>query len=250
MWFGIISLFPEMFGALSFGITGRAIASGLVTLKYFNPRDFTEDKHRTVDDRPYGGGAGMVMKVAPLQKAIMAAKSAHPAARVIYMNPQGKPLTQAIVEKLAKQPALIFLNGRYEGIDERITPYVDEEYSIGDYIISGGELANMVTLDAIIRCLPGALGHENSAKQDSFSTNRLDYPHYTRPECINGQKVPKVLQGGDHKAIERWRLKQALGRTWQRRPDLFITHPLTQEEETLLNQFIVENDPKHPPSKT
>lgn len=241
MWLGIISLLPDMFNALSYGITGRAIASSLVTLAYFNPRDFTEDKHRTVDDRPYGGGAGMVMKVEPLQKAIMAAKSMKPAARVIYMNPQGEPLTQAIVEKLAQHSALIFLNGRYEGIDERITAHVDEEYSIGDYVISGGELANMVVLDAIIRCLPGALGDENSAKQDSFTTHRLDYPHYTRPECIDGKMVPKVLQSGDHKAIEHWRLKQALGRTWQRRPDLFVKHPLTQEEQTLLNEFILEN---------
>ncbi|MDF3054735.1 MAG: trmD [Gammaproteobacteria bacterium] len=243
MWLGIISLFPEIFDALSYGITGRAISSGLVTIAHFNPRDFTQDKHRRVDDRPYGGGAGMVMKVEPLEKAIAAAKNLHPTASVIYMNPQGQTLTQEIVQKLAQRSALLFLNGRYEGIDERIATYVDEEYSIGDYVISGGELASMVTLDAIIRCLPGALGDENSAKQDSFTEHRLDYPHYTRPECINGITVPKVLQSGDHKAIERWRLKQALGRTWQRRPDLFVKHPLTIEEQTLLNEFILENVP-------
>ncbi len=241
MWIGIISLLREMFAALDYGITGRAIESGLVTLNYWNPRDFTLDKHRSVDDRPYGGGPGMVMKVQPLRDAIAAAKAVQPQAPVIYLSPQGQLLTQAAASKLANYSALIMVSGRYEGIDERlITSTIDEEWSIGDYVLSGGELASMVLVDAIIRCLPGALGHPASAQQDSFYSQRLDYPQYTRPEEIDGQMIPSVLNSGDHAAIAGWRLKQSVGRTWQRRSDLFSKLPLSEIEQTLLQEFIAE----------
>lgn len=236
-----ISIFPEIFTALQYGIVGRAIEHKLLTLAHFNPRDFTQDKHQRVDDRPYGGGPGMVMQVQPLQDAIHAAKQLNPLARVVYLTPQGRVLTQQLVEHLASQPGLILLNGRYEGIDERlIETEVDDEYSIGDYVLSGGEFASLVLIDAITRCLPGALGHEDSVAQDSFSNNRLDYPHYTRPEFIAGKQVPQVLKGGDHEAIFRWRLKQSLGRTWQRKPDLLANQKLTQKEQALLDEFIAE----------
>jgi tRNA (guanine37-N1)-methyltransferase len=241
MWAGIISLFPAMFAALEYGITGRAINAGLIKLNYWNPRDFTNDNYNSVDDRPFGGGPGMVMKVQPLRDAIAAAKEVQPKAPVIYLSPQGRLLTQAAVRKFAENPALILVNGRYEGVDERlITSAIDEEWSIGDYVLSGGELASMVLLDAIIRCLPGALGHSASAQQDSFGAARLDYPHYTRPEEIDGLPIPAVLNSGNHQAITRWRQKQALGRTWQRRPDLFKHRPLTEIEQRLLAEFMAE----------
>lgn len=241
MQISVISIFPEIFTALQCGIVGRAIENKLLTLEYWNPRDFTQDKHQRVDDRPYGGGPGMVMQVQPLQGAIQAAKQTNPLAKVIYLTPQGRLLTQQLVEHLALQPGLILLNGRYEGIDERlIETEVDDEYSIGDYVLSGGEFASLVLIDALTRCLPGALGHEESAMQDSFSQHRLDYPHYTRPESIAGHEIPEVLKSGNHQAISRWRLKQSLGRTWQRRPDLLVGQNLTREEQTLLDEFIAE----------
>jgi tRNA (guanine37-N1)-methyltransferase len=239
---GIITLFPEMFTAVSdYGVTGRAIRDGLVEVSYWNPRDYTEDKHRTVDDRPYGGGPGMLMKTGPLEQAVGAAKAAMPQAKVIYLTPQGRVLDQAAINRLAGEEALILLCGRYEGIDERvIETQVDEEWSLGDYVLSGGELAAMACLDAIIRLQPGALGSDESAGQDSFMQGLLDCPHYTRPEHYAGKSVPGVLLSGDHEAIRRWRLKQSLGRTWQRRPELLEQLDLTKEQQELLNEFIEE----------
>lgn len=239
---GIITLFPEMFTAVSdYGVTGRAIRDGLVEVSYWNPRDYTEDKHRTVDDRPYGGGPGMLIKTGPLEQAVGAAKAAMPQAKVIYLTPQGRVLDQAAINRLAGEEALILLCGRYEGIDERvIETQVDEEWSLGDYVLSGGELAAMACLDAIIRLQPGALGSDESAGQDSFMQGLLDCPHYTRPEHYAGKSVPGVLLSGDHEAIRRWRLKQSLGRTWQRRPELLEQLDLTREQQELLNEFIEE----------
>ncbi|WP_205619942.1 tRNA (guanosine(37)-N1)-methyltransferase TrmD [Dasania marina] len=242
---GVITLFPEMFTAITeSGISGRAVKQGLVSLQWWNPRDFTEDKHRTVDDRPYGGGPGMVMKVEPLRKALAAAKQAMgDDSKVIYLSPQGRQLNQQGVETLALSKKLIFIAGRYEGIDERlIEAEIDEEWSIGDYVLSGGELAAMVMIDTVVRQLPGALGHELSAKEDSFAEGLLDCPHYTRPEVLAGKPVPEVLLSGDHNKIRRWRLKQALGRTWQRRPELLEQRPLNSEEQDLLASFIAEQD--------
>jgi len=220
----LISLFPELIQqAAAFGVLGRAIKQQQLKLQCFNPRDYTEDKHRTVDDRPYGGGPGMLMKVEPLAKAIMAAKDeAGENAKVVYMSPQGQQLNQQLVVSVAaEEKDLILIAGRYEGIDERlIESLVDEEWSIGDYVLSGGEFAALVVVDTITRLIPGVLGDDESAIQDSFMHGLLDCPHYTRPELIDDQTVPKVLLSGDHKAIKRWRLKQALGRTWLRRPDL------------------------------
>ena len=241
---GIVTLFPEMFAAVSdYGVTGRAVRDGLVSLSFWNPRDYTQDRHRTVDDRPYGGGPGMLMKTEPLEQAVGAARSALPGAKVIYLTPQGRVLDQAAINSLAAQDALILLCGRYEGIDERvIETQVDEEWSLGDYVLSGGELAAMVCLDAIIRLQPGALGSDDSAGQDSFMQGLLDCPHYTRPEHHAGKSVPPVLLSGDHEAIRRWRLQQSLGRTWQRRPELLAKLSLTAEQEALLQQFIEEEE--------
>lgn len=240
---GIITLFPDMFAALSeFGISSRAVRDGLVDLSFWNPRDYTEDKHQTVDDRPYGGGPGMLMKTEPLELAISAAREALPKARVIYLTPQGKSLDQQGINKLAAQESVILICGRYEGIDERvIESQVDEELSLGDFVLSGGELAAMACLDAMIRLQPGALGHEDSADQDSFMNGLLDCPHYTRPDEYAGKTVPPVLLSGDHEAIRVWRLKQSLGTTWQKRPDLLEKIMLTDEQQTLLQQFISEN---------
>lgn len=239
MRFDVISLFPAMFEASRQGITGRAIERGQVELHLWNPRDYTHDVHRTVDDRPYGGGPGMVMKVEPLKAAILDAKTAAPQSKVIYLSPQGRPFTQAAAAQMSEQPGVILLAGRYEGIDERlIEAYVDEEWSIGDYVLSGGELPAMVLMDAVIRLLPGVLGHEDSAVEDSHVDGLLDCPHYTRPEEIEGRAVPEVLLSGNHKAIREWRLMQALGRTWLRRPDLLQGRPLTDEEQGLLDRFI------------
>lgn len=242
---GVITLFPEMFNTLEYGIVGRALQQHLLELTYWNPRDYTHEiKHRTVDDRPYGGGPGMVMQVQPIQDSILAAKKElGDATPVIYLSPQGKLLTQTHVKKLASRERMILLAGRYEGIDERLTEdrfCIDEEWSIGDYILTGGELPAMVLIDAMTRLLPGALGHEDSAQQDSFVEGLLDYPHYTRPEEIGGRQVPAVLLSGDHEAIRRWRLKQSLGRTWIRRPDLLANRTLNEEETLLLAEFIKE----------
>ncbi len=241
MRFDVITLMPAMFEALTGeGVVGRAIGRGLAELRLWNPRDFTEDVHRTVDDRPYGGGPGMVMKYEPLQQAIEAARRQVPQARIVYLSPQGRQFDQASAKRMADSGRpLLLIAGRYEGIDERIIErYVDEEWSIGDYVLSGGELAAMVVLDAVIRLLPGVLGDADSAEQDSFMDGLLDCPHYTRPETIDGMTVPVVLQSGNHEAIRRWRLQQALSRTWRRRPDLLQDRPLTAEEEKFLAEII------------
>ena len=223
MWAGVVTLFPEMFTALTgHGVTGRAVKRGQLTVEYSNPRDHAHDRHRTVDDRPFGGGPGMLMKVEPLLEAIEAIREKAPSPpRVIYLSPQGQPLTQQRATELAQLDSMVLLCGRYEGIDERIIEMcVDEEISIGDYVLSGGELGAMVLLDAVTRLIPGVLGHADSAVEDSFSEGWLDCPHYTRPEEFAGQHVPEVLLSGNHALIRRWRLKQSLGRTWQRRPEL------------------------------
>ena len=240
MWVGVITLFPEMFRAITeFGITRRAVQSGLLELDYWDPRQFTTDKHQTVDDRPYGGGPGMLMKVEPLRDAIEAAKrQAGEGVKVIYLSPQGKPLDQDGVQEIANREKLILVAGRYEGIDERvIDAYIDEEWSIGDYVLTGGELGAMVMIDAVTRWLPGALGHEDSAQQDSFNAGLLDCPHYTRPEILDEQSVPEVLLSGHHEEIRRWRLKESLGRTWLKRPDLLEQKELDAEQQELLEQF-------------
>lgn len=243
MQIGVVTLFPEMFDAvIDCGITSRAVDQGLLQIDCWNPRDFTSDRHRTVDDRPYGGGPGMVMKLEPLRDAIHAARAALPQATVIYLSPQGRKLDQRGVEELAKRPQLILVAGRYEGIDERlIEAEIDEEWSIGDYVLSGGELAAMVLVDAVTRLLPGALGDAQSAEQDSFADGLLDCPHYTRPEEFDGRRVPEVLLGGNHESIRRWRLKQALGRTWLRRPELLQGRELNKEQKHLLDEFIREH---------
>lgn len=243
-WFGLVTLFPEMFHAFTEqGVTGRAVQSGLLQVECINPRDFTHDKHRTVDDRPYGGGPGMLMMVQPLSDAIEAAKqSAQGKAKVIYMSPQGKPLTQQKVKELALLDSLVLVAGRYEGIDERvIQSHIDEEISIGDYVLSGGELPAMVLMDAVSRLVPGVLGHAQSADEDSFNNGLLDCPHYTRPEILDGEPVPKVLLSGNHEKIRQWRLKQSLGRTWLRRPELLSNLALTEEQERLLKEFQQEH---------
>ena len=247
MQVSIVTLFPEMFKALSeSGISSRAMDKGLLTLSMVNPRDYAQDKHKSVDDRPYGGGPGMVMTVPPLASAIHAAKAGMDAGekntdavKVIYMSPQGKRLDQQMVTELSQCQQLVVLCGRYEGIDERlIEAEVDEEISIGDYVISGGELAAMVLLDGVIRQLPDALGDADSAKQDSFASRPLlDCPHYSRPESIEGRDVPAVLMSGDHEAIRRWRLQQSLLRTKERRPDLFERLELSREEQALLDEL-------------
>ncbi len=243
MWFGIVSLFPEMFEAVTrYGVTGRAVRNELISVECWNPRDFTHDRHRTVDDRPYGGGPGMLMKVQPLRDAIQAAKAAAgDDARVIYLSPQGRKLDQAGVAELAKRQKLILVAGRYEGIDERlIQSEVDEEWSLGDFVLSGGELPAMVMVDAVARLVPGVLGHSDSAVEDSFYEGLLDCPHYTRPETLDGMQVPDVLLSGNHEQIRRWRLKQQLGRTAERRPDLLEQIDLDPEQQTLLSEYIRE----------
>ena len=239
-WFGIVTLFPEMMQMFTQqGVTGRSVKNGKVQVECFNPRDFTHDKHRTVDDRPYGGGPGMLMMVQPLKDAILAAKqAAGEQTKVIYLSPQGKKLDQAGVKQLSENDKLILVAGRYEGIDERVIQnQVDEEWSIGDYVLSGGELPAMILMDAIARLVPGVLGHEQSAQQDSFSDGLLDCPHYTRPENLDGKLVPKVLLSGDHDKIRQWRLQQSLGRTWQRRPELLNDLALTEEQQRLLAEY-------------
>lgn len=241
MRLGVVTLFPEMFRAVTdFGVTGRAVKNGLLELQTWNPRDFTHDKHKTVDDRPYGGGPGMLMMVQPLRDAIHAAKAATgDSAKVIYLSPQGRKLTQQGVEELAKSDSLVLVCGRYEGVDERIIQTeVDEEWSIGDYVLSGGELPAMALIDSVSRLVPGVLGKKASAEQDSFSDGLLDCPHYTRPEVLDGLDVPAVLLSGNHEHIRRWRLQQSLGRTLLRRPDLLENLALTDEQTKLLNEFV------------
>ena len=242
--YDVVTLFPEMFSALTAsGITRRALERTLFGLGLHNPRDFAHDVHRTVDDRPYGGGPGMVMMPGPLEAAIGAARE-HQAAtigtpgRVICLSPQGQVLDHAKVMELAAQPGFVLLCGRYEGIDQRVLDAcVDEEISLGDFVLSGGELAAMVVLDAVIRQLPGALNDDDSALEDSFVDGLLDCPHYTRPDVYNGARVPDVLLSGNHAAIRRWRLKQSLGRTWLLRPELIAARELSREESKLLEEF-------------
>lgn len=242
MRFDVITLFPQMFTALDYGVVGRAKENGIITLDCWNPRDYTKDKYHKVDDSPFGGGPGMVMLFEPLQIALQAARlTNNEPPIVIYLTPQGKLLNQKLVTELTTKKRLILLAGRYEGIDERLVKSeIDIEISIGDYVLSGGEFAAMVVVDAITRQLPGALGDADSAKQDSFAHDLLDYPHYTRPELIANLSVPKVLLSGDHAAIARWRRKQALGRTWERRPKLLTKIELTAADSMLLNEFIEE----------
>jgi tRNA (guanine37-N1)-methyltransferase len=237
--FDCITLFPEMFQAVTgSGITRRALELQLWGLKLWNPRDFTSDNYRTVDDRPYGGGPGMVMLAEPLEKAIGAAKSDAGGARVIHLSPQGRPLDEARVAALLHESRLVLVCSRYEGVDERlIERCVDEEISLGDYVISGGELAAMVLIDAMVRRLPGALGDARSSEQDSFTDGLLDCPQYTRPEVYENEAVPPVLMSGHHAEIVRWRRKQSLGRTWLRRPELLAGRALTAEESKLLEEF-------------
>jgi tRNA (guanine37-N1)-methyltransferase len=234
-----------MFEVLTdYGITGRAVSRGILELVTWNPRKHASDRHQTVDDRPYGGGPGMVMMVQPLRDSIREARAAAgDKSRVIYLSPQGRKLDQHGLAELAKQPNLVLVCGRYEGVDERlIASEIDEEWSIGDYVLSGGELAAMVMIDGITRLLPEALGHEDSAVQDSFVEGLLDHPQFTRPEEIDGMTVPEVLLSGDHQAIARWRFKQALGRTWLRRPDLLEGLELNSEQQALLAEFIREHE--------
>ena len=245
MRFDVISLFPDMVQqAARVGVTGKAIENETVILNVWNPRDYTHDKHNTVDDRPFGGGQGMVMKYQPLHDAVTAAKAnSFGESKVVYLSPQGKPLTQSLLREASKLSQLILVAGRYEGIDERfIARDCDEEWSLGDYVISGGELAALIVIDAITRLLPNVLGNVQSALQDSHSDGLLDYPQFTRPECIENEAVPDVLLSGHHKDIEQWRMKQALGRTWQKRPDLLKKKTLSAEQERLLAQFKVDVD--------
>ncbi|MBK8182793.1 MAG: tRNA (guanosine(37)-N1)-methyltransferase TrmD [Candidatus Competibacteraceae bacterium] len=243
----VVTLFPELVETLlRFGVTGRAVERGLLTVVTWDPRDETHDRRRTVDDRPYGGGPGMVMKVQPLRDTLRRARqTAEPCGKTIYLSPQGRPLNQDGARELVRAERLILLTGRYEGIDERlIEAEVDEEWSIGDYVLSGGELAALVLIDALTRLLPGALNDSESAEQDSFMDGLLDCPHYTRPEEIDGRRVPAVLLSGDHAAIVRWRRREALGRTWLRRPELLALRSLNATEQRLLDDFIREYQEK------
>lgn len=240
MRFDVITLFPEQFRILSGeGVVARALSRGIAELHLWNPRDFAPGPHRRVDDRPYGGGPGMVMLFEPLAAAIAAARAASPSARVAYLSPQGRTLDQRAMQEIAAAPGWILLAGRYEGVDERLLACcVDQEWSIGDYVLSGGELPAMVVMDAVIRLLPGALGHERSALEDSYMDGLLDCPHFSRPENIAGRRVPEVLLSGDHGAIARWRRQQALGRTWLKRPDLLEKMTFDNEQQQLLQDFI------------
>lgn len=245
--FDVVTLFPELVSSLTAsGVVGRAAAQDLINLTCWNPRNYTHDRHQTVDDRSYGGGPGMVMKVEPLRDTVRDIKLKtgfnSETGRVIYLSPQGKRLDQQAVKQLANYSQLIFIAGRYEGVDERfIETEVDEEWSLGDYVLSGGELPAMVMIDAIARMIPGVLGDQESAEQDSFMNQLLDYPHYTRPEVIDDLKVPAVLTGGDHQKIEQWRRQQALGRTWLRRPDLLNELTLSDVDRKLLDQYIAQH---------
>ena len=239
MKIALITLFPEMFEALTdYGVSGRAVNQGLLEISSFNPRDFAEDAHSTVDDRPYGGGPGMVLMIEPLRRAISAAKQwINGESLVVYLSPQGSVLQQSAVNNLATEQSIILIAGRYEGIDERLIQLeVDQEWSIGDYVLSGGEIPAMVLMDALIRQIPGALGHSESATQDSFADGLLDCPHYTRPDSYEDLKVPDVLLSGNHEKIRQWRLQQSLLRTQQRRPDLLDRLELNTEQLALLKE--------------
>ncbi|MDR1462625.1 MAG: tRNA (guanosine(37)-N1)-methyltransferase TrmD [Azoarcus sp.] len=251
--YDVITLFPGMFAALTgSGITRRALERDLYRIAFHNPRDFASDAHRTVDDRPYGGGPGMVMLAEPLAQSIARARAQQEetlgaVGPLIYLSPQGTPLAHDKVMKLTRKPSLILLCGRYEGIDQRLLDReVDEEISLGDFVLSGGELAAMALIDAMVRQLPGALNDAGSAEEDSFATGMLDCPHYTRPETYNDEQVPEVLLSGNHASIRRWRLKQALGRTWLRRPDLLAGRGLNKEELRLLEEFQREHHEEAP----
>lgn len=244
MWIGIISLFPEMFKAITeFGVTSRAVKQNLLQVQCWNPRDFSYDRHNTVDDRPYGGGPGMLMMVQPLRDAIQAAKHAASIVagnevKTIYLSPQGRKLDQCGVQHLSQYQKLILVCGRYEGIDERlIEAEIDEEWSVGDYVLTGGELPAMTLIDAVARFVPGVLGKQASAEEDSFADGLLDCPHYTRPEVLDGMAVPSVLLSGNHAEIRKWRLKQSLHRTWMRRPELLESLALTDEQRVLLEHI-------------
>lgn len=243
MHIGVVTLFPEMLSTIGqHGVVGRAARRELVTLEFVNPRDYTDDAHRTVDDRPYGGGPGMVMKYEPLAGALESLRAALPdGSPVVYLTPQGRVFDQPTARRYATLPGLALLAGRYEGVDERLLEaQVDEELSLGDFVLSGGEVAAMAVIDAVVRLLPGVLGDESSAAQDSFMDGLLDFPHYTRPECVDGRRVPEVLLSGDHAAIERWRRKQALARSYLRRPDLLQEADLDEEQQGLLDEFLKE----------
>ncbi len=237
----VVTLFPEMVSDWAgHGVFGRAVRDGTLRLGLGNPRDFTDDAHRTVDDRPYGGGPGMVMKAEPLARAIAAAREqVPPDSPVVYLSPQGERFCQPLAREFAALPGLVLVAGRYEGIDERLVgAEIDREVSIGDFVVSGGELAAMVVADCVARLVPGVLGDPDSAAQDSFSDGLLDCPHYTRPEVYEGRRVPEVLLSGDHEAIRRWRLQSSLGRTWERRPELLEDIELTSEQRELLEEYI------------
>lgn len=245
----VVTLFPALVANASrIGVTGRAIERGQVTLGTTSPREFAKDVHGTVDDRPYGGGPGMVLKIEPTRTALRTAKARLPqGSPSIYLAADGVPFTQARAADLATRPGMLLLAGRYEGVDERLLAEIDERISIGDYVLSGGELPALVLIDAVLRLLPGVLGDAESAAQDSFSAGLLDWPHYTRPEVFEGQAVPAVLVGGNHAAIRRWRESQALGRTWLRRPDLIEKLALTAEQQRLLKEFLAERETPLPP---
>ncbi|MEX2496414.1 MAG: tRNA (guanosine(37)-N1)-methyltransferase TrmD [Woeseia sp.] len=237
----VISIFPDMIRAVAdYGVVGRAVSRGLVSMSCRNPRDFAAGPHRAVDDRPYGGGPGMVMKYEPAASAIRLAKCEAPAGTpVVCLSPQGRTFDQAAAKRYAGLPGLILIAGRYEGIDERlIEQHVDEELSLGDFVLSGGEIAAMAVIDAVVRLIPGVLGDEDSAGQDSFAEGLLDFPHYTRPEVVQGRRVPDVLLSGDHARIARWRYKQALGRSFLRRPDLVRKLCLDEEQQRILDEFL------------
>jgi tRNA (guanine37-N1)-methyltransferase len=243
MRIAVVSLFPSMLReAMAHGVLGRAVERDVLEVRYFDPREHTRDVHRTVDDRPYGGGPGMVLKVEPLRDALRAARATMPAgARAVYLGADGMRFDQERAREARGWPGLILVAGRYEGVDERfVESEIDEQWSIGDYVLTGGELPALVVIDAIARLLPGTLGSEESALQESFSDGLLDWPHYTRPISVDGHEVPEVLASGDHAAIRRWRLKQALGRTWLRRPELLERRGLSSEELALLEEFKLE----------
>jgi tRNA (guanine37-N1)-methyltransferase len=240
MRIAVVSLFPLMLrDALAHGVLGRALERGVIEVQYFDPRDYTDDLHRTVDDRPYGGGPGMVLKVGPLRDALHAAQAVlPPGTRRVYLGADGRRFEQSKAREAREWPGLILVAGRYEGVDERFIEHeIDEQWSIGDYVLSGGELPALVVIDAIARMLPGTLGSGESALQESFTDGLVDWPHYTRPASVDGRRVPEVLASGDHAAIRRWRLQQALGRTWLRRPELLERRRLNSEERTLLEEF-------------
>ncbi|MBO6257851.1 MAG: tRNA (guanosine(37)-N1)-methyltransferase TrmD [Succinivibrio sp.] len=245
MWFGVISLFPEMFAAVtSCGVTRRACENGLIEVQCYNPRDFTHDKYQTVDDKPYGGGPGMLMKVQPLRDAIKVAKAQAPSGtKVVCMSPQGEQLNHSLVTRFHSWGSMILVAGRYEGIDERVLQTeVDLEVSIGDYVLSGGELPAMCIIDAVSRLVPGVLGDIRNMQEDTFAQGLLHFPQYTRPEVIDGLEVPKVLMSGDHEKIRKWRLQQALGRTYERRPDLLEGRELSSQELKLLREYLQQKE--------